>query len=69
MTDFDREQATYWFEQSCRRSQLLGSISACVEATHAGASPALNPAKAINRIEQLLAEFHAETTQQRAGTR
>jgi hypothetical protein len=66
MTDFNGEQATYWFDQSCRKAELIGGIDAYVDATRDGA---LTPDDAIARIGQLLDDFHTESSRPRGGTR
>lgn len=67
MTDFDREQATYWHADACRKAQLIGGITAYVTAAHdTTARLPLTAQDAIDRIAGLLAQY-AEATDQRRG--
>lgn len=60
-TDFNAEQATYWFEQACAYAQLVGRIQAQAEATTANPRyPLVQPVsseRAIQAIRQSLADF------------
>ena len=70
MTDLYRGAYEYWFADSCRRPELIGGITACVEATQPDRSTLrLTPGEAITRIAGLLAEYDAEKAQQPGGGR
>lgn len=67
MSDFDHEQADYWFTEACRRNRLLGSIEALAYSVLDG-SP-LSPETALEEIRRRLTEHDNEQKQSNCGGR
>ncbi|MER7460940.1 hypothetical protein [Micromonospora sp. NPDC126480] len=61
MTDFDREQATYWFDQSCRYARLIGGITSWADAPLSSPFD-ITPELALAAIRRLLAEHREAVT-------
>ncbi|GII23179.1 hypothetical protein [Planosporangium mesophilum] len=69
MTSFDREQSDYWFNDACRKGELLGRIDFWVDApldTPDYATP-VSADQALAQIRRLLAEYSAERAGQTTG--
>ena len=66
MTDAERHQAQYWHADACRKAELIGGITAFVNAAQdTTARHPLTAEQAIDHIARLLTEYTQQADQHR----